>query len=141
MEPPFAGGRLLTAGGAIAKPAAAGLTPRKARRGKPIGLAAMAPSAWRLFVRAWRNGRRAGLRSQSFGVWVQVPPPAPNGKAWSQFTLQAFFISPKSARVLRIVISTNCAKGAESTCFRRLFYSNHLQYLQIYSRLYKANLS
>lgn len=29
-------------------------------------------------LRAWWNGRHVGLRSQCFGVRVQVPPPAPN---------------------------------------------------------------
>lgn len=28
-------------------------------------------------MREWRNGRRAGLRSRYFGVWVQIPSPAP----------------------------------------------------------------
>ncbi len=30
------------------------------------------------FMRAWRNGRRAGLRNQFFGVWVQIPALAPS---------------------------------------------------------------
>lgn len=31
-------------------------------------------------MRKWRNGRRSGLRSQYFGVWVRVPSSAPKEK-------------------------------------------------------------
>ena len=33
---------------------------------------------WLCYIlRVWWNGRHDGLRSHFFGVWVQIPPPAP----------------------------------------------------------------
>ena len=52
-------------------------------------------------MREWRNGRRAGLRSQYFGVWVQVPSPAPSGKGLEPFRVPGLFLCLKQLLVFR----------------------------------------
>ena len=46
-------------------------------------------------MREWRNGRRAGLRSRSFGVWVQIPSPAPRRRGL-HIVRDDFFIKKSS---------------------------------------------
>lgn len=54
--------------------------------------------------RVWWNGRHVGLRSQCFGVWVQVPPLAPkrNSRISGFFFLYFSLFSFLSVLLMRL---------------------------------------